>query len=29
MKWIGRVVTDTRGTAGGVIFDDESTAHEN
>lgn len=25
-QWIGRVVTDTRGDAGAVILDDESTA---
>lgn len=29
MQWTGRVVTDTRGTAGSVIFDDESITHEN
>ena len=28
MKWTGRVVTDTRGTAGSVIIDDESTAYD-
>ena len=26
MKWTGRVVTDTRGDAGAIILDDESTA---
>lgn len=26
MKWTGRVVTDTRGDAGAVVLDDESTA---
>lgn len=28
MKWIGRVVTDTRGDAGAIILDKESTAYE-
>lgn len=27
-QWIGRVVTDTRGDAGAIILDDESTAYE-
>lgn len=27
-KWIGRVVTDTRGDAGAIILDDESTAYD-
>jgi hypothetical protein len=26
MQWTGRVVTDTRGDAGAVVLDDESTA---
>lgn len=26
MKWIGRAVTGTRGDAGAIILDDESTA---
>lgn len=29
MKWTGRVVTDTRGDAGAIILDDESTAYDN
>lgn len=28
MKWIGRVVTDTRGDAGAIILDEESTAYD-
>lgn len=28
MEWTGRVVTDTRGTAGAIILSDESTAYE-
>ena len=27
-KWTGRVVTDTRGDAGAIILDDESTAYD-
>ena len=28
MKWTGRVVIDTRGTAGAITLSDESTAYE-
>lgn len=28
MQWTGRVVTDTRGTAGAIILDEESTAYD-
>jgi hypothetical protein len=28
MKWTGRVVNDTRGTAGSIVLDDESTAYD-